>query len=50
MDSREEDKGEGRTWGGIFCFWDILVYGKVRKFGGKKEEGRKQQFCWNNFA
>jgi hypothetical protein len=38
MDLREEDKGEGRTWGGgIFCFWDILVSWKVRNFG--EEEG-----------
>jgi hypothetical protein len=38
MDSREEDKGEGRTrGGGSFVLGDILVYGKVRKFG--EEEG-----------
>jgi hypothetical protein len=40
---REEDKGEGRTWGrylgeGILGFW------KVRKFGGRRrrKKGKKK--------
>jgi hypothetical protein len=50
MDSREEDKGEGRTGGGHLLVWVIfLVYGKVRKLERKKEEGRKQ-FWLQHFA
>jgi hypothetical protein len=42
MDSREEDKGELK--GEHLFLGDILVYGKVRKFGEEEGEGRKEQF------
>jgi hypothetical protein len=49
MDSREEDKGEGRSRrGASFGSVIFLVYGKVRKLGEKKEKRKQfwlQQFC-----
>jgi hypothetical protein len=43
MDSREEDKGEGRTQEGDLLVWVIfLVYGREENLERKKEEGRKQ--------
>jgi hypothetical protein len=42
MDSREEDKGEGRTWGRGSLVFGYLVFGKVRKFGGRRRKRGKK--------
>jgi hypothetical protein len=45
MDSREEDKGEGRTQGGSSL---VLVYFGLwegKKIWGGRRKGGKQQFC-----